>query len=97
MNRYTVAPQAEDDLLDVWTFVAHGNPGAADRLIDTFYNQFRTLAKQPGMGRRRPEFRGGNYRSFPIGNYIVFYEPFDDHIEIARVLHGARDLPSLLD
>ncbi len=97
MSRYTVSPEAEDDLLDIWAFVADDNPGAADRLIDTFYEHFIELARQPAMGRKRPEFQGPNYRSFPIGNYLVFYQPFDNHIEIARVLHGARDLPTVLE
>ena len=33
-------------------------------------------------------------RSFPVGNYLVFYRPLaeGDGIAVIRVLHGARDL-----
>jgi hypothetical protein len=29
-------------------------------------------------------------------NDLVFYRPVPDDIEVARVLHGARDIPSIL-
>jgi len=39
---------------------------------------------------------GPNIRSFLVGNYVVFYRPIQDSIEVARVLHGARDIDALL-
>jgi toxin ParE1/3/4 len=33
----------------------------------------------------------------PLGNYIIFYRPIDDGIEVVRILHGARDLPPLFE
>lgn len=33
-----------------------------------------------------------NLRSHPHGNYVIFYRPIGDGIEIVRVLHGARDI-----
>ena len=36
-------------------------------------------------------------RSLPLGNYIIFYRPIDDGIEVVRILHGARDLPPLFE
>jgi toxin ParE1/3/4 len=29
-----------------------------------------------------------------VGNYLIFYRPISDGIEIVRVLHGARDIPT---
>ena len=43
------------------------------------------------MGRARDELAPG-LRSFPIGRYVIFYEPLPDGVAIARVLHGARDI-----
>jgi toxin ParE1/3/4 len=34
-------------------------------------------------------------RSLSVGNYLIFYRPLADGIEIVRVLHGARDIDSL--
>ena len=27
--------------------------------------------------------------------FLIFYQPFNDHIEILRVVHGSQDLPAL--
>ena len=55
----------------------------------------------PGLGTRyapaEPAF--GELRYFPISkfrNHVVFYRPTSDGIEVVRVLHGARDLGSIL-
>src|ERR1022692_5142351 len=32
MTRYRFTPQATDDLLDIWNFIAQDNPDAADRV-----------------------------------------------------------------
>jgi len=34
-------------------------------------------------------------RSFPVGNYVIFYRPHGDGIVVIPVLHGARDLPGM--
>lgn len=51
------------------------------------------LADNPQAGRERPEL-GRGIRSFPVGNYIVFYEATACGPKIVRVLHGARDITS---
>jgi len=30
---------------------------------------------------------------FPVGNFLVLYEPLDDGILMLPVIHGARDIP----
>lgn len=50
----------------------------------------------PGIGRRRDDLAPG-LRSISYANYLIFYRPIDDGIEIVRVLHGSRDLPSQFD
>jgi toxin ParE1/3/4 len=48
------------------------------------------------MGRIRSDLLP-NLRSFPVGNYVIFYFPADDGIEVIRILHGARDIQQLFD
>jgi len=48
------------------------------------------------MGERRPEFATGQYRSFSVGNYVIYFRPIEDGILVARVQHGARDHRGLL-
>ena len=38
---------------------------------------------------------GESLRSFPVGNYVIFYRAMQDGIEVVRVLSGFRDIPNL--
>jgi toxin ParE1/3/4 len=58
------------------------------------YEKFVLLPGQPLLGRLRPEL-ALNLRSFPVDNHVIFYRPIDAGIEVARVLHGARDIDAL--
>lgn len=42
--------QAEEDLIDIWLYIAQDNPTAADNLLDTFEEKGRLLAKNPKLG-----------------------------------------------
>jgi toxin ParE1/3/4 len=86
--------QAEQDIGDIWLFIAEDDEAAANRVKDRLLEVFRMLAANPGAGRARDEIRKG-LRSYPVSNYIVFYRVWRDGIIVARVLHGARDLPRL--
>jgi toxin ParE1/3/4 len=50
------------------------------------------LAEFPGIGADRGEL-GPGVRSFPLGNYVLYFKRIDNGIELLRVLHGARRLP----
>jgi toxin ParE1/3/4 len=88
--------QAEEDLLEVGSFIAADNPEAADRLLDGIGKTCRMLAANPEAGRIREELSPG-LRSVPRGNYVIFYRPSADGVVVVRVLHGARDLPGLFE
>jgi plasmid stabilization system protein ParE len=47
------------------------------------------------MGQLRPDLPG-NPRSFTADNFVILYKPTTDGIEVARVVHAARDLGALL-
>lgn len=48
------------------------------------------------MGRSRDELRAG-YRSFPVGQYLILYRVGEKAVEIMHVLHGRRDLRSIIE
>jgi toxin ParE1/3/4 len=88
---FSKSARAETDLDEIWLFIATDNISAADRLLDRINNTFLMLADNPQAGRERPEL-GRGMRSFPVGNYIVFYEVMPKSTRIVRVLHAARDV-----
>lgn len=87
-------PRARQDLVDIWSYVASDSAAAADRLLDEINEKCELIAEFPGMGRRRDEL-GASLRSFPVGSHVIFYRVREDGIEVIRVLHGARDIPSV--
>ena len=93
MGRVLKTPDAELDLIEIWLHISEDNARAADRLWSKFEQTFGLLAANPGVGPSRPEL-AVDLRSFPVGNYLVFYRSLveGDGIAIIRVLHGAREL-----
>ena len=94
MARYIISPAAEMDLLAIWLHIAADNPRAADEVGDRITAVFATLSRNPSAGRSRDDW-GAGLRSLPVGSFIIVYRLLSDAIEIARVVHGARDLPGL--
>lgn len=90
------SPAAESDLEEIWLSVAPENLRAADRLIDALKARIEPLAVSPELGPSRPEI-ATDVRVMTEGNYLVLYRVTGDHIEIVRVVHGARDLRGLFD
>lgn len=77
--------------MEIWLYVAESNPPAADRLVAAIEAKCSYLAGSPGLGRPREDLAPG-LRSFAVRNYVIFYRPLEDGIELIRVLHGAREI-----
>jgi toxin ParE1/3/4 len=84
-------PQVQADLDAIWDFIAADNMTAADRLLDRVGAAIEMLAHNPRAGRERPEL-APSLRSFPIGNYVIFYLPLDKGVDVVRVLSGYLDI-----
>lgn len=91
MARPYLTDQAENDLQQIWEVVAENSLVYADRLIAQLASKAQMLADMPGAGRRREDLLPF-LRSYPHGNYVIFYRMVDDGIEVIRVLHGARNI-----
>lgn len=96
MSRYHFSDQARADLDEIWLFIAEDNLAAADRLIDEIIARFGVLVEHPGMGHACEEL-APSLRSSVVGNYLIFYRPRRNGIDVVRVLSGFRDLPALFD
>jgi toxin ParE1/3/4 len=81
----------------IWEWIALDNIDAADRFLEAAFGTLKELAQMPGIGRKRsfPHARLRDLRSFRVKgfeNYLIFYGPISDGIEVFHVIHGARDL-----
>jgi toxin ParE1/3/4 len=90
------------DLLEHFVFIGEHNEKVAFRFLRAAKETFELLATRPKVGKvtafRNPLLVG--MRVFPVRNferYLVFYRPIQGGIEVVRVIHGARDIPSLFE
>lgn len=101
MNRILKTRQAYDDLAELTDYITSQSPRSALRFLKAADRAFRRLATMPRLGRewsRKKELAGIRVWSIPeFKNFLIFYRPIDDGIEILRVLHGARNLKNLLE
>ena len=94
MLRIIKRPEAENDLDDIWLYIAQDNLDNADKLLDEIEEISRKLARFADMGQNRDDLHPG-LQSFPVGKYLIFYIPINGGIEIVRVLHGMMDIDAL--
>jgi toxin ParE1/3/4 len=94
MKRARLAAAARRDLHAIEAHIRRDNPRAALRLVDQNQAACRKLGEVPGMGRLRDELSPG-LRSFPVSPYLIFYYERGMGVEVARIVHGARDLGEL--
>ncbi|MBK1700621.1 type II toxin-antitoxin system RelE/ParE family toxin [Thiococcus pfennigii] len=87
--------QAEEDLIDIWLYIAHDDVRAADRVLDDIEEKLLLLADQPGLGPARSDI-APELRYSPVRRYLILYRQITDGIEIVRVVHGDRDVPTLM-
>jgi toxin ParE1/3/4 len=95
--RVVVRSPAETDLLESALFIAEDSPAAAQRFLDEAEKAFARLAEFPEIGTTRTGLRSGA-RGIEIvagapgfEKFRICYIPRADHIDVLRVLHGARD------
>jgi toxin ParE1/3/4 len=94
MVTYRLTERARQDVLKIWEYIADSNEEAADRFIDLLIHHLQLLGDNPYAGRRRDALRPG-YRSFPVGEYLIFYRITEPGVCVMRVVHARRDLEAL--
>jgi toxin ParE1/3/4 len=88
--------RAYADLQEIWDEIGEHSPLNADRFCEQLLKTCETAAEYPLAGRRRTEARG-EYYSWAHGNYLILYRTMDDVVEVARIVHGAREIQRVLD
>ena len=96
MPRVHYSRKAGRDLDAIWDYIAQHNPSAAAALLRSIARKAELIATQPMMGKVRDEL-ADDLRSFPEGNFVIFFRPLTDGIEIVRVLHSARDVDAVFE
>lgn len=97
---YALTPEAEDDLLEIWQYIALDNPEAANRVEDAIHAACAFLAESPHAGRPRPAITQLPVHFWTVSrfpNHVIVYRAEFRPLQIVRVLHGQRDLGTILN
>lgn len=99
-SKYTVRllSIAEQDLVDLLSYVAAENARAAPELLDHVEASLEALQSHPFAGRvpHNPKLTALGYQVLVIDNYLVCYKVKSTVVLVYRILHGARDILHLL-
>ena len=91
MTNLIVSPEAEQDLIDIWLYIAEDQPTNADRFLERLEKKAKRLAEFSDLGIDRTELNPG-LKSVPLDRYVLYYCTTEKGIELVRVLHGSRDV-----
>src|SRR5262245_28292387 len=102
MSRVIWRDTARQELREVVDYLARFSPAAAGRFVEAAEASVELLRTMPELGGpwlvRRAELAGvRTWRPKRFKNYVFFYRPTADGIEILHVTQGARDLDRLLE
>lgn len=83
--------RADEDLIEIWCYLAAQNESAADRLLDRFEQRWNGLLSYPHLGKACPDIAEG-IRVLGEGEYLIYYRVAERDIVILRILHGRRNI-----
>lgn len=87
-----IRPAARRDLLAIGRYTARTwGTAQRTRYLRELEARLEALAAEPALGVPRDDLRPG-YRCGRQGRHLIFYRPFDDGIEVVRILHERMDV-----
>lgn len=94
---YRLSSAATADLSDIWDYVADaGSADIADKVIGDIRSALERIGESPGIGHFREDVVGPNYKVYVVFRYSIIYKYGIKPVGIARILHSARDMRSIL-
>ena len=93
-------PQAWQDALEIAEYIRTDNPDAASRFVPALEVTCTQIIALPSIGStrtfQRKDLQG--VRMLPVTgfeDYLIFYTAIQKSVRVLRVLHTARDVPTI--
>src|SRR5262245_51588403 len=95
-RRYVLSRPAEKDLDQITAYLAQeGGTAVARRVLREIRGALRFLGLHPEVGHFREDLTQEPLRFWAVYSYLIIYDPAKRPIEVARIIHGARDVSAL--
>ena len=100
MHPSQFSPEAWDDVRAIVAYIATDNPDVAARFVPALEATYAQLEALPGMGSVRNFVQADlqGVRMLPVTSfehYLIFYIPAGRSVKVIRILHAARDFPTI--
>lgn len=96
MKPYRLTPAARADLIEIFEYIRRDSPKAARGVLARIRGAMTRLAENPWIGHMREDLADTSLRFWSVYSYLIVYRPQSQPLQIIRVLHGARDVRSVL-
>lgn len=98
--RLRVLSAADQDVDEIAEYIADDSIDQSTRFLDSLNATYKLILEQPHRwplyGFVHPRLKDIRKRAVTgFTNHLVFYRIDTEMVEIVRVLHGARDLPTI--
>jgi toxin ParE1/3/4 len=107
MNTFSFSEKAVQDINSICDFYGKTNVSFASKLFDKIRKKCKLYADFPNMGKMDSRFLTNltkeqhqffsQLRSFRVEDYIIFYLPRQDGIDVYRIIYGKQDWISIFD
>ncbi|HEV2866602.1 MAG TPA: type II toxin-antitoxin system RelE/ParE family toxin [Allosphingosinicella sp.] len=96
--KVVVAPEAEDQLLALYRYIAaQASPETASEYVSAILDRCDSLAHFPERGTPRDEIRPG-LRTIPFRRRVtIAYRVLDEEVAILGIFYGGRDIGAFFD
>jgi plasmid stabilization system protein ParE len=96
MKRFTLSPEAASDIREIWKYITDDSERAARKVRLQIFDACKNLARNPRLGHSREDLTDLPVLFWPVGSYLIIYDPHRTPLEIVRVLHGAQNISDRL-
>ena len=97
MPQFVLSPEAKEDLREIRDYlVGEGGRRLARSVIREMTGALRLLASHPEIGHFRRDLTSFPVKFWSVFSYLIVYDPAARPIAIVRVLHGRRDVETML-
>jgi len=95
-NSYVVTDAAEEDIFDIFSFIAESDATAAKTVVKKLYESFERLSHYPAMGRTRPDLTNKKVRFWVLRpRFLIVYRVESYRLTIVRILTTDQNIPKI--
>jgi plasmid stabilization system protein ParE len=97
VTRYLLTDEAKQDLVGIKRYLTdEAGARVAKATLARIKDAIVFLGRTPGAGHVREDLTDVALKFWSVNSYLIIYDPATRPIQVIRVLHGSRDVSTIL-